>query len=186
MVYDMFKCSIALICLIWFPSTYAHKVNLFATLEGNLIKGYGYFPGGGRVQQVKVQLLDSKGTFIGETTTDEQGRFEYPITRQGDYTLVLDIGDGHRTHFTVTSPSSEKIEISPPLQKEGGSDLRQSIDCKTELRELLEQAIKQHLTPLREQIDAYEQHIRLHDILGGIGYIFGIMGFYLMIKKSLK
>ena len=160
--------------------TFAHKVNLFATMEGNFIKGYGYFPGGGRAQHVQIKVFNAKGNLVGETTTNEQGRFEYPVPYPEHYTLVLDIGDGHRAELKVTSFSLAEKTVSSTSQKT--EDHLSSSECKTELEPLLEQMFNKYFTPLREQIDAYEQHIRVHDLLGGVGYIFGIMGLYVMVR----
>jgi hypothetical protein len=39
---------------------------------------------------------------------------------------------------------------------------------------------------LRRQLDRYEHTLRLRDVLGGIGYIFGIMGllFFVLGRRS--
>ena len=41
---------------------------------------------------------------------------------------------------------------------------------------IIEAAVARHVGPLRQQIAAYEDKIRWHDVLGGIGYIVGMTG----------
>jgi hypothetical protein len=36
---------------------------------------------------------------------------------------------------------------------------------------------------LEEQIYAYENRVRLHEIIGGIGYIVGVMGLIALLKR---
>ena len=43
--------------------------------------------------------------------------------------------------------------------------------------------MSRQIRPLREQLDRYEEKVRLHDILGGIGFIVGAMGLVLYVKS---
>ncbi len=51
---------------------------------------------------------------------------------------------------------------------------------------LLEQVVARQVRPLREQLDAYQNKIWWHDVVGGLGYIVGLGGlaFGLMRRKS--
>ncbi len=49
------------------------------------------------------------------------------------------------------------------------------------------EAVAKEIRPLREQLDQVESKIRLHDIVGGIGYIVGISGvafYFLAMRKT--
>ena len=46
----------------------------------------------------------------------------------------------------------------------------------------LEAAVARQLRPLREQLDGYENSIRVRDVMGGIGYLFGLAGLIVMLK----
>ena len=50
----------------------AHKVKVFAAVEGTTIAGYAYFPGGGRVKNARISLLDPQGRTLGRVTADER------------------------------------------------------------------------------------------------------------------
>jgi nickel transport protein len=44
---------------------------------------------------------------------------------------------------------------------------------------MVEQAVARQVRPLREQLIAHQDRIRLQDLLGGIGYILGLAGLVL-------
>ena len=46
----------------------------------------------------------------------------------------------------------------------------------------MSQAVADAVRPLREQLDAYEDTIRLRDLLGGVGYIAGVAGLVYFMK----
>jgi nickel transport protein len=54
------------------------------------------------------------------------------------------------------------------------------------LKELIETAVDRQVVPLRRQLDRFENTLRVRDVLGGIGYIFGIMGllFFFLGRRS--
>ena len=47
---------------------------------------------------------------------------------------------------------------------------------QAELEAVVEAVVSRHVTPLREQLNAYEDRLRWRDVLGGIGYILGLTG----------
>jgi nickel transport protein len=50
----------------------------------------------------------------------------------------------------------------------------------------LEAAIARQIRPLREQLDAAESRIRLHDLMGGIGTIFGLFGCWAWLQSRRR
>jgi len=53
-----------------------------------------------------------------------------------------------------------------------------------QLTDSIEKIVSKQLKPLREQLEAYQEKIFIHDVLGGIGYIFGVMGLLFYFAKS--
>jgi nickel transport protein len=194
---------VIVLTLLGLPTVaYAHKVKLFATAAGNLITGYAYFPGGGRVSNIPIKVWGPEGTSLGEALTNAEGEFSYTVTQRVVHTFTVDTGDGHHASYTVTAaelsdtlplPSVEKTNQSvksvPPvssitLPREEATTGQSS--SPQELEKLLEQVVSKQIRPLREQLDAYEDKIRFHDILSGIGYIFGIMGILFYFGKRTQ
>jgi len=183
--------------LLWFNQpVYAHTIKIFAMSEGDKISGYVYFPGGGRAQQVQVNIDSSSINKPDKVITNLQGEFTYQVIDRTDYVLTVNTDDGHRTEYTIKADELSENLPSLPIQngkqeilvEPPSSSLVKPIESVNttslstiELSNLLEKTISHQLRPLREQLEGYEAKTRLHDILGGMGYIFGIMGliFYL-------
>lgn len=159
----------------------AHKLKVFATAEGRTIEGYVYFPGGGRGRNLQVLFLGPDGTRLGETVADTDGRFRYEAASAVDHRVVVDSGDGHRGEFLVraaelggappasagSAPATTAVEDIPDAPA-GAADAA--------LEQLVDRAVARHVRPLREQLEGYEEKVRLHDVLGGLGWILGLFG----------
>lgn len=66
-----------------------------------------------------------------------------------------------------------------------GEDQPVSMD-EDELRVMIEQSVAKRVRPLQREIADLKETIRLHDILGGIGFIMGLAGitfYFLGIRK---
>ncbi|MBJ7532887.1 carboxypeptidase regulatory-like domain-containing protein [Rhodomicrobium vannielii ATCC 17100] len=176
----------------------AHKLKVFATATGAAIEGYAYFGTGGRARQSSVTVASPDGTVLGKTTTDDEGNFRYDATRRVDHVITVDGRDGHVASYTVAAdelpqtlasggdaaaakPSAERtgapIAAAPAVSRTGED---------TDLRAFIDQSIARQIRPLREQIDANQEKIRLHDILGGLGYILGLGGLAFGLAQRRK
>ena len=156
----------------------AHKVNVFATVNNGAIEGECYSSGGGKLKECLVEFYDSSGEKLGETRTDADGRFRFEPTAQTDHRIVLDTGDGHRAEYTVPVgelPASYPAAAPATTPSDAG-------DIERRISESVEKAIR----PLRQQLDQWENKVRLHDVLGGVGYIFGLAGVVLYFKSKRR
>ena len=121
---------------------------------------------------------------------------------------MLETADGHRATFTVsagefpetlatTSVTLANIETKPmvvnqPPEPNIAAERLATPDptaqgvTKEGIEHIVKTVVSRQIRPLREQLEAYESTIRLHDTLGGIGYIIGIAGiaFYFMGRRS--
>jgi nickel transport protein len=190
---------------------YAHKINVFATVEGETIVGYAYSRGGERIRNQVVILQNSQEERLEETTTNDNGEFSFPVTQRDDYSVVMELADGHRASFTITSdefpetlplstPGSERentVEAPPDVsiasevtgETHTSGFLPQRGISLEELERIIDTSVSRQIRPLREQLEAYETKIRLHDTLGGIGYIVGVAGiaFYIFgLRKKVE
>jgi len=195
--FKFFHCMILVLLLGSYQKGYAHTIKIFAMAEGDKISGYVYFPGGGRIQQVQIDIQSLAQASFDKVTTDLQGKFTYQVRYRTDYLLVVNTHDGHHAEYTIKA--EELSENLPTLAVQNGKVEKsielypvkstESVNLTTlstiELTNLIEKTVSQQLRPLREQLEQYEAKVWLHDILGGIGYIFGIMGllFYFAMKK---
>lgn len=152
----------------------AHGVRLHAHVEGNLIRGRVESVGGGAVSGAKIAVYARSGARLGSAETDAEGRFEFKPVEATDHRFLLDDGGGHRAEVIVTTaelPAS--ILVDAAAGSEGASE---------SLKTVIDDAVSRQVGPLHEKIDNLQSSIRLHDILGGIGYIVGVTGLWFYFK----
>jgi nickel transport protein len=182
---------------------------MFASTEGEVITGYVYYTTGGKPKNVTVLVQDNAGKKLGEVTTNEEGEFTFTAETRQDYVFILELSDGHRTSFTVTAeelpdslsfvnaelcvvPQEEQNPVKEELMtlaSQRTTPAKEEIQSHVPLEEIeniVNKAVSKQIRPLREQLEGYEEKIRLHDILGGIGYIIGLMGlgYFLGARKK--
>ena len=163
----------------------AHRLKVFAAGLGDQITGYGYFTGGTRAAGAETVLATLGGEIIARDTADPAGAFQFTVTLRQDYQITLDTADGHiataiisaaELADTLPSGATETGRTHPAPTQSAPLSAVSSID-QAALSGLIEQAVAKQIIPLRAQLDGYEARIRLHDILGGIGWIVGLCGF---------
>jgi len=64
---------------LWPATVYAHKVKLFATAAGDVISGYAYFPGGGRITNMPIQVQTVDGHLLGTANLPTRSLKTWPI-----------------------------------------------------------------------------------------------------------
>ncbi len=174
--------AIAAVFLLMANPALAHKLSLFAGAAGPEIEGKAYFKGGHGARGIAIRILGPDGSVLGETETDSEGRFRFTATRRIDHLITAEVGDGHRAEFSVRA--SELPENLPgPAGQTAASTQAAAAPASTQeaapppdVSRQIEEAVARQLRPLREQIAAFEDQIRLRDIIGGIGYLVGIAG----------
>lgn len=160
------------------PIAQAHLLKVFAFADGNLITGSAYFVGGAPAAGAGVQVMNADGQLLDSLTPDADGKFSYRATSEEDHVIVADTGDGHLAKWLVTAAELTGNGGLPSNQDstaQASSDNAPDPD-HSELTAMVEAAVARQVRPLREQIIAYEESVRLQDIVGGIGYIAGIFG----------
>lgn len=178
-------------------SAFAHKVNIFAYVEGDKVYTESYFNDGKKCIESKIEVFDKQGNKLLEGLTDQEGMFSFKIPLEnvidGDLKLVLTASMGHRAEYIIRADElgdikgliEEKIEepvsvISPETS---------SVELK-EIQSLIEDTLEEKLKPImremREIKKSQEDRISPTEIIGGIGYIigiFGIVAYFLSRKK---
>lgn len=113
-----------IVCLLGIraESVDAHRVNLFAWVEGDMVYVESKFSSAKPVKAGKIIVSDSGGTALLSGTTDENGKFSFKIPRKMELKIVLEAGTGHRAEWTI---AASEIEIpaagKKPDTRESGS-----------------------------------------------------------------
>lgn len=177
-------------------SAHAHRVNVFAWVEGDTIHVEGKFAGGKKVKAGKIVVLDSQGTELLSGLTNDQGEYSFKVPKQTDLKIVLSAGQGHQGEWIVRTDEmndlvSEKTgqpgtEIGVQhSQKETVSKTfsdKQTVAPDTaisreELEKIIESVLDKKLKPINRKLsDMRQEGPTLKDIFAGIGYILGLVG----------
>lgn len=86
----------------------AHKVNIFAYVEGGIVYAEGYFPDGRPVENGKLLVYDSDGQLLLEGRTDRAGLFQFPVPKATDLKLVIEASMGHKNQYLLKKSASEE------------------------------------------------------------------------------
>jgi nickel transport protein len=188
---------IALTFLILFPMTRAdaHKVLLYAYVEGNTIHAEGYFGDGKKVVNSLVEVMDNNGNKLLEGKTDTEGQFIFEAPKKDDLTLVLTASMGHRATFKIAAnkialpgvpaeavPEAEKAAI-PKSPLKNTAPVGTMVTAE-EVRAIVSESLDRKLKPVVDAIlESRQTGPSVTEILGGIGYIFGIFGVILYFKS---
>ncbi len=80
----------------------AHKVNIFAYVEGDTVFTESYFPDGKSVESGTIEVLNSAGEKILTGTTDKEGLFSFPLPQpKEDLTIVINATMGHKNSYLL-------------------------------------------------------------------------------------
>ncbi|MTI12601.1 carboxypeptidase-like regulatory domain-containing protein [Sansalvadorimonas verongulae] len=183
----MMKRCIAILALVLSASpAWAHKFKIFATAEGPVIQGEAYFVGAGKARGAAVDLLKD-GQVIASTKANDNGSFTFQSLTPAQYTIHANASQGHVAEYTITAEEMGGTSTSPPAEDTSKPTPRGSGHLASVVDQAVDRAVARQLVPLRKQIEQLQEKRYYQDILGAIGYIFGLAGFaafYLSRKKN--
>jgi nickel transport protein len=166
----------------------AHKVMIFAWVEGDTVFTESKFSGGKKVMNAPVVVFDKDGKKLLEGTTDNKGEFSFKIPTVTDLKIVLNAAMGHKAQWTV--PESEIREAVGIRKKKSAAEPSGQISVglsKEEVRKIVEDSLDKKLRPIvRMMAKSRNTKPSFTEIIGGIGYIFGLMGLALYFISKRK
>jgi len=177
----------------------AHKVSVFAWVEADTVYAQSKFYGGKPVVGASVGVYNSSGKKLMTGVTSDTGMFSFAAPAKGDLTIVVDAGSGHRGEWTVkagefgqaaapadtpTIPATAAVAAkvdSLPAQSDSWSAT--TLD-HAQLQQIVEAAVEKKIGPLRQMLaDNRQDQPSAKDIVGGIGYIFGLVGIVAYVRS---
>lgn len=181
-------------------SAYAHRVNVFAYVEGTKIFTESYFSKKKKVHQGKIEIFKSKnGKLLLSGVTDDNGNFNFPIPEEiksdnSGLLIVLHASEGHRGEWTITED-----EIFPNSNSQDNvvtetQDKLPAVIESTQLSNTELDSLHNEIKELNSKIDTLKRLIinqqengpGANEIFSGIGYILGLFGvaaFFVSRKK---
>jgi nickel transport protein len=180
----------------------AHRVNVFAWVEGDTVRVESKFAGGRKVRAGEISVFDPQGNRLLTGKTNAAGEFSFKIPKKAPLKIVLKAGMGHQGEWTVpveeletaaaaqtAMPIAEKQKddkattvaggtISPPVKPtasaaQGPITGPDSINIQAAVERALDKKLKPIIKMLAE---SRHQGPTINDVLGGIGYILGLVG----------
>lgn len=181
----------------------AHRVTVFAWVEGDTVYGESKFSGGRQVKGGEVIVTDAEGNLLLTVQTDEQGEFSFPVPRRTALHIELKAGTGHRGEWTIPAEDIEAVAAETPPQAEepvaaadasatgpppvraaappdhsnAGTAAAAPAPDAAAIQAAVEAALDRKLKPvIRMLAENRQEGPTVTEIFGGIGYIFGLMG----------
>jgi nickel transport protein len=187
---------IPVLLLALFPAgpASAHKVTVFAWVEGDTVYGETKFSGGRPAMDAEIVVTGPEGNQLLTTRTDDQGEFSFKIPQKTELKIQLMAGAGHQGDWTIRAeeigPADEAdtgSSMPPPPSSAPASPVPASADKTVSnaaiavspeaLQSMVETAMDKKLKPILKMLaDAHDPGPSVTEIIGGIGYIFGLMG----------
>ena len=177
------------------PSTaHAHRVSIFAWVDGDTVYTESKFAGGRMVKDGVVKVFDMEGNLLLEGKTDDNGEFSFQVPKRVALRLELEAGAGHKNEWTIAA--EELGEAQPEGDAKAESFLSENISARSdadspspavsaisaeEMEQIVEQAVDKavdkKLKPVMKVLsEMSDPGPKMSDVVGGIGYILGLVG----------
>lgn len=174
----------------------AHKVMVFAWVEGDTVYTESKFSGGKKVNKGRIIVYDQQENRLLEGETNEKGEFSFKVPKKTTLKIVLQAGMGHRGEWTlpaeeIEETASSQIEAAPPVETEAEktqNQIQPVSDINTEeIQAAMEKALDKKLKPIYKMLaESRNQGPTVTEIFGGIGYIIGLIGLAAYFKYRQK
>ncbi len=183
----------------------AHKVTIFAWVEGDTVHTQSKFSGGKKAKGAPVTVFDTEGNKLIEGKTDKNGEFSFKIPKKSGLKVVLHAAMGHAAEWIIpveeivpalksSAPSSDvktrPETISGLTDVNTAGELLVSTSSgltKQEIKDLIEASLDKKLAPVINMLaDLQDRSPGITEIFGGIGYIFGLAGIALYFANRRK
>ncbi|ADL12317.1 hypothetical protein [Acetohalobium arabaticum] len=197
-------CIALVIALILTLPAYAHRVISYSYVEGDSVVVEGAFDDGSPTKKAKVKVYNSSGKVINKGKTNAQGIYKFEVSKKDDLKIVLEAGMGHKAESNIKQEDLPEVANSSTQQQTKDNSKQSSIQESTtttgisedklrslireELSKELSEKLPQEIAPIKRSLIQLKNKKGpgVTEILGGIGYIFGLMGiaFYFKAKRS--
>jgi nickel transport protein len=195
--------------LLFSGNVLAHKVSIFAYAENGKIFTESYFSDGKGSMNSVVEVFDGKNKKLLLTgKTNKTGEFSFRIPQVTALRIVVTASMGHKNEYVLSedevraalgsiktannfpSKVSSKISSKNTKREEGPPSLKETTPIEShELELIVERGIQKKIAPVMKKLMKMEEEMNkpnISEILGGIGYIFGLMGILTYLKYKLK
>jgi len=157
----------------------AHRVVVFPYWEGEEVRVEAFFSDGTPVKGGVVRVYDPAGRLLTEGRTDAEGTFGFKPEGKGPLKVVLEASMGHKAEavLALEGPSESVSETT-----EGPKGTPAQVDLQA-LKEAVREVVAEEVRPIIRELARREAGPSFRDVVGGIGWIVGLMGIWLYLKS---
>ncbi len=189
--------------------SYAHKVSVYAYAEDGKVFAEGYFVDGSKAKNSLIEVFDAHSEKkLLELNTNDKGEASFHITETAPLKLVITAGMGHKNDYTLSDKEvRDAMGISNADDRNGKADERKQPFEKeshvmkqkgtlpaahglssSDIETIVDRALEKKLKPIKDMLlrmQEFSSRPGITEILGGVGYIVGLMGiiFYFKSRK---
>ncbi len=198
---------IFLFLILTSSTAFAHKVSIYAYAEDSMVFAEGYFADGSRSRNSRVEVFDANtGEKLLEGKTDNEGKFSFRIPKATSIRLVLHASMGHQNDYTI---DEKEIKAAMGIQDTGVRGQESGVKERkmeskprptvpltvasgvspAEIEAVVSKAMDRKLQPVITMLLKLQESSEkpgITEILGGIGYIIGLMGMGMYFKSRRK
>ncbi|MBB3973762.1 cobalamin biosynthesis protein CbiL [Hansschlegelia beijingensis] len=163
----------------------AHKLRVFATVEGGSVRGYAFFVGGGRPEGSAWAAKGGAGELIASGATDAEGRFAFALAdaAPGDVTVTVDTHEGHVASATLSARRFSGTAAVAAPEPDAATETSAAARDDARLAGLVAAAVQREIEPLLERLEAMDARLRYTDMLSGVFLIIGLAGIGLWARR---
>jgi len=184
---------------LWAHPAAAHRVTVFAWVDGDMVHTQSKFSGGKKVVGGQVIVSDMQGNRLVEGRTDETGAYSFKIPKATAMRIELIAGMGHRGEWVITAEGigatgavTSEAKRTPSRDTPSNDHVTPTATAdlgREDIEHIVEAALDRKLEPLMRMIvENRPSGPSISDIFGGIGYILGLVGLaaYVHYRKKSK
>ncbi|RTZ99154.1 MAG: hypothetical protein DSY90_01890 [Deltaproteobacteria bacterium] len=180
----------------WPTPCLAHRVTIFAWVDGDTVYTQSRFSGGRAAKNGDITVFDAGGKQLLTGKTDAAGEFSFKLPSRKGLRIVLNAGMGHRNEWVLSADDLDRTSgggtaekrpagtrPAPPLIRVPASTAL----TREDIQSIVDESLDKRLKPMMKLIaELRNDSPSVSDILGGIGYIIGLVGLAAYIQNRKR
>ena len=174
--------TVLLMALLWSSTALAHRINVFAYVEGGQVHVEAYSAGGGKVRRAPVLIYGPQGALLARTVTNGDGKATFIPKAATDLRISVDTGEGHRAEYLLQA--AELAGFSAKPEGPPHTRVQDNADVAAVRREL--EALRKRVEGVRSDVAELRRSsgdVAVGDVLAGLAFILAVACFAALLLK---